>query len=251
MVETGMNLKFNLVNNPKMMPSYSKLEIKEEEFNNNNNTPKLYKLGQITHRNNTIIINGTNYSVNSDQNRPITHKYFYSKLGNTHTFFADDLGNPQIIIGPHWPFFAGVEIGFSIFFFFILIYFRQFISIPICLLGFSLYFIFFFSYGMTALLNPGYPKQDDETLYNKNKKKTGYCTICKIWLDLDKKIKHCRFCNICIERMDHHCPWTGKCIGKGNIIPFYIFVFSVFGLFSYCIYVFVTCQDKLYNQGNK
>ena len=237
MVETEMSLKTDLVNNPKIIPEYSKLEVKECESSNNNNnkTKKLYKLEKIS------------YSVNSEQIRPITHKYFYSKLGNTYTFFADDSGNPKIIIGPHWPLFAGVEICFSIFFFAILIYFRQFISALIILLGFILYFIFFFSYGITALLNPGYPKLDDETLYNKNKAKTGYCNVCKIWLDLEKKTKHCKFCNICIEGMDHHCPWTGKCIGKRNIFPFYIFVFSVFGLFGYCIYVFITCQDKLYN----
>ena len=239
MVETEMSLKSDLVNKKKILPEYSKLEVKEE-ISNNNNTKKLYKLEKIP------------YVVNSDQIRPITHKYFYSKLGNTYTFYADDSGNPKIIIGPHWPLFVSVEIFFSIFFFAILIYFRQFISLPICLLGLTSYFLFFFSYAITALLNPGYPKLDEETLYNKNKKKTGYCNVCKIWLDLDKKIKHCKFCNICIEGMDHHCPWTGKCIGKRNVIPFYIFVFSVFGLFSFCIYIIVTCQDKLYNiQGNK
>ena len=37
---------------------------------------------------------------------------------------------------------------------------------------------------------------------------------------------HCRDCDMCIEGFDHHCPWTSKCIGKGNIVPFYVFIVS-------------------------
>ena len=34
---------------------------------------------------------------------------------------------------------------------------------------------------------------------------------------------------------DHHCPWTSKCIGKGNIISFYLFILFTFGFFVYII----------------
>ena len=58
-----------------------------------------------------------------------------------------------------------------------------------------------------------------------------YCNICKVGID-DTTI-HCDDCNVCIEGdlhyiigYDHHCPWTGKCIGKGNIIYFRIFIWS-------------------------
>ena len=64
-----------------------------------------------------IIINGKSYTVNSDQNRPITHKYFYSKLGNSFSFFGDDKGNPLIILGPHWLCPVTVCIIFPIIFF--------------------------------------------------------------------------------------------------------------------------------------
>ena len=125
MVETEMSLQSDLIksNNPSQISSYTKIDVDEDTDTNsipkNDITPPSIDISETNSEiiNNTIIINGKTYSVNSDQNRPITHKYFYSKLGNTHTFFGDDKGNPLIIIGPHWPLFALVNLGSTIFFF--------------------------------------------------------------------------------------------------------------------------------------
>lgn len=251
MVETEMSLQSELVksNKPDLISSYSKIEVKDDDsdviinsqvINNPNQN-----LSELIPKENITMINSPIYSVNSDQIRPITHKYFYSKLGNTHTFFADENGNPLIIIGPHWPLAAVVIICFTILFFGIMIYFRKYITTSNTIMGYSIYFCFIIFYLLTALLNPGYPFQDENSLINKSKTLIGYCTVCKIWLDLDKKVKHCNFCNICIEGMDHHCPWTGKCIGRKNLIPFYFFVLFVFGFMSYCAVIIIKCKSEL------
>ncbi|CAM9823024.1 unnamed protein product [Heterosigma akashiwo] len=39
-----------------------------------------------------------------------------------------------------------------------------------------------------------------------------------------KNASHCYDCGLCIEQLDHHCPWTGKCIGHRNLKFFYSFV---------------------------
>ena len=246
MVEIEMNLQKDLIkiNNPKTVSEYSKIEATEESNINTSNKDINY-CTQVPDENNVIIINGKSYTVNSDQNRPITHKYFYSKLGNTHTFFADEKGNPLIVIGPHWPLPVGVIITFTIIYFGIIIYFGRFISDYNLILGYILFFLFLVSYGLTMLLNPGYPILDENTLTNKDKDKTGYCSICRIWLSLEKKTKHCNFCNICIEGMDHHFPWTGKCIGRKNIIPFYLFLFAVFSFMTYCVSMILRCKNEL------
>jgi hypothetical protein len=44
---------------------------------------------------------------------------------------------------------------------------------------------------------------------------------------------HCRVCNICIGGFDHHCPWTGKCIGRNNVKVFRIFIVSSAWYFIY------------------
>ena len=60
---------------------------------------------------------------------------------------------------------------------------------------------------------------------------------------MEKKTQHCPDCNICVEGNDHHCPWTGKCIGKKNQRSFIVFVCSVFVLFIYLI-VLIAIVDK-------
>ena len=162
-----------------------------------------------------------------------------------HRFFADEKGNPLIIIGPHWPLPAGVILVFSIFFFGIIIFFGKIISKSNLIFGYILYIFFLVSYGLTGLMNPGYPELDENTLNNKNKDRTGYCTVCKIWINMEKKTKHCNYCNICIEGMDHHCPWTGKCIGRKNLIPFYFFLLSVIAFMSYCVIMVMKCKNDL------
>lgn len=49
------------------------------------------------------------------------------------------------------------------------------------------------------------------------RKHTGEQRFCK-WCKMYKpdRCHHCRVCNSCILRMDHHCPWIANCIGFRN-----------------------------------
>ena len=115
--------------------------------------------------------------------------------------------------------------------FYILIYFnlfeKNFIFVKIFESG--TFFIFLFSYLYTALINPGIPnKQHFSKNYkftNKEEvKKYQICKECNIIFPKTYKVFHCSVCNVCIREYDHHCPWTGKCIGKNNLRTFYVFV---------------------------
>jgi len=55
-----------------------------------------------------------------------------------------------------------------------------------------------------------------------------YCYTCKI--ARPERSKHCSECNACCQKFDHHCPWTGTCIGLRNYTYFVRFVSSLFGL---------------------
>eukprot|EP01016_Furgasonia_blochmanni_P043972 TRINITY_DN6055_c0_g1_i5.p1 TRINITY_DN6055_c0_g1~~TRINITY_DN6055_c0_g1_i5.p1 ORF type:complete len:256 (+),score=33.72 TRINITY_DN6055_c0_g1_i5:189-956(+) len=93
-------------------------------------------------------------------------------------------------------------------------------------------------YLLTALRNPGILSSqsgmsNESALINN----PNYCRICKILRP--ENAFHCTDCEACIEQWDHHCPWTGKCIGKGNIVPFYTFILSTMCFMMYCIFVSV------------
>ncbi|PHJ23740.1 dhhc zinc finger domain-containing protein [Cystoisospora suis] len=59
-----------------------------------------------------------------------------------------------------------------------------------------------------------------------------FCRYCKIIPP--RGSYHCEDCRVCIEGYDHHCPWTSKCIGKGNAKEFYAWlIFSLLTIFHY------------------
>ena len=64
-------------------------------------------------------------------------------------------------------------------------------------------------------------KIDD--MYFENIDKNLYCIKCDIYKPI--RARHCSICNKCVHRFDHHCPWTGNCIGKLNLKIFLRFLF--------------------------
>ena len=85
----------------------------------------------------------------------------------------------------------------------------------------------------------------------------GYLKIAKICptCNIVKPFRssHCRDCDNCIMRFDHHCPWLGTCIGKRNYNCFYYYILSInlhnfylLFLSSYLIYDYLyLSQEKL------
>ena len=89
------------------------------------------------------------------------------------------------------------------------------------------YYNFLFSILIIFLINPGIPSRKFFSKNYKIKENQMYycCNKCNIVAPVELNTAHCELCNICILNYDHHCIWTGKCIGKGNIIFFEFLIY--------------------------
>jgi len=97
----------------------------------------------------------------------------------------------------------------------------------------------------TALKNPGIAsiskRSKDEDL-DYLSRFANFCKKCQILKD--ETTYHCDVCDVCIQGYDHHCPWTGKCIGAGNFKAFYTFITTTLIYFVFCLVI--TFRDLLY-----
>lgn len=72
--------------------------------------------------------------------------------------------------------------------------------------------------------NKFFPPLFQQIIYNNEPLVLKYCYTCQVYRP--PRCSHCPRCDNCVEKFDHHCPWTGTCIGKRNYRFFYLFVSS-------------------------
>ena len=168
--------------------------------------------------------------------------YFY--VGRSLFIFLDKYNNPLFIIGPQWPMIIFIDSIIISLMLFLYIKFWKYLCFATRLFGSINFWTAFLSYTYTSIINPGYPKNTIGRNFGIPKNDYYFCDYCRFYLRKTSYGSHCDLCDICIEKYDHHCIWTGHCIGKNNKITFYIFVPSIFILLFYFGLAFVEGMGK-------
>jgi len=105
----------------------------------------------------------------------------------------------------------------------------------------SALFIQFICNMLVVLVNPGIPNRTPlnvcypEKVIKNTMSSLLYCRVCKIVKNPNTQTYHCSTCDLCVEGFDHHCPWVGKCIGKGNLYYFYAYIATTLGMLIYLV----------------
>ncbi|KAK5979399.1 Palmitoyltransferase [Trichostrongylus colubriformis] len=102
-------------------------------------------------------------------------------------------------------------------------------------IAFSLFiFILPFTFFTVSYCDPGFIsttyQERCKTIINISEGKcpsTSFCPTCLLMKP--SRSKHCRYCDRCVSRFDHHCPWINNCVAANNHRGFicYLLVIAV------------------------
>ncbi|XP_075041246.1 palmitoyltransferase ZDHHC12 isoform X2 [Mixophyes fleayi] len=85
-----------------------------------------------------------------------------------------------------------------------------------------------------SLMDPGYvhsdideksfPTTEDQEMISQTSntvrmRRCGYC-----FLKQPMRARHCKSCQRCVRRYDHHCPWIENCVGENNHCLFMLYL---------------------------
>ena len=167
------------------------------------------------------------------------HGFYYCRIGNLIAFnFNKNNGYlPRFSIGPNWYMTLSLNILITFFAYFLYVFIITKLHILLNLTFVIWVLLVYFWLNAAALIHP-------EIAMDKvaSGRYCFFCEKCKIFHKPEDKVHHCNFCNVCIKRMDHHCVWVGKCVGKNNVKPFYIMTVTVSFFYIYiiiCVILFI------------
>jgi len=179
----------------------------------------------------------------------IRHKIFYkdwSKLHSDNWFFCYG----RIMCGRDWMkalkvFTLWIFIPMGLFCIFVVWDNDKYLNVLVhVIITIATACMIFISLLLTCLTDPGYlPPSPIENAKQLQELSNGrvYCQTCNIYRP--PRASHCKFCNACVRKFDHHCESVGTCIGERNYNYYLLLLTFIIGGSSYSFivltYIFV------------
>ena len=160
------------------------------------------------------------------------------RLGKLFVFWYNSQNEPRIVVGPDF-YFSILELVLVNGILGLILASANNTNPIIFWSGLSILLFHDFAFLATICKNQGLPPRNpnyhSKGYLNKVKTvdHTKYCRTCKTIARKDVYTEHCSFCEYCVEELDHHCPWSSKCIGKGNMLPFKLFIAGITASFIF------------------
>ena len=228
------NQKKEYLKNINKFSEKSYLKNEEEEENENENNENEFEEEEEEESNIEYKSIPKDYLIKENENRTIFGELTcYKKNFNTGEF--------KYCFSSTWQIYAFITPMFII----ITIYFFiNFYSIlPKSLMKF---FIIFYSISILCgfyvfVSNPGIPSTKKEIIEKINEDDIDFCEKCNLWVNRDDFVLHCPQCNCCIEGIDQHSNFFGKCIGKGNYWTYTIYIIG--SMLSIVFMIFVKASS--------
>ncbi|ELU01775.1 hypothetical protein CAPTEDRAFT_172289 [Capitella teleta] len=114
-------------------------------------------------------------------------------------------------------------------------------------------FLMVYSHLKAVLTDPGVvplPKtsldfSDMHSGQKRKEKEDGWTVCMKCETYRPPRAHHCRICQRCVRRMDHHCPWINNCVGEFNQKFFIQFLFyvGIISMYSISLVIAVWVSD--------
>ena len=184
--------------------------------------------------------------INNSENIDVNNQEIFLTYGNYRIFTYDSKGDPLFLIGPDYNFFIVILIINFMYFVFLSYLLMSLTKYYIAIFGVLLNIIQFASCIICGIKNPGLPKKElqNELLLINEPNRYMRCNLCYFIIDKSKHYVHCEYCKCCCEGYDHHCPWTSKCVGRGNIFYFHGMLVMVCVVFVYIIIALLVIGPK-------
>jgi palmitoyltransferase ZDHHC9/14/18 len=145
----------------------------------------------------------------------------------------------QIFVGPDWPCmcctYGLLVIPTALF----LVLVAPRIHAAVVVVGCLSLAVLLGAFTTTACSDPGVVYRGATYADGANLRFCGRCAM-----DRPLEARHCYDCELCVEGHDHHCPWTGKCIGGRTIAFFYAFLIALVS--HVCLVVVLTLYFLLH-----